>query len=386
MKRSVLCFICCLSLLLTKPGLTQNDSLCNLRISVLTCSPGQELYSLFGHSALRIIDQSKQTDIIYNWGTFGGYGEPDFYLNFMRGKLPYYVSPDKLNDFMYEYEFDGRSVTEQVLALTCEDKFRIKQAVDSNMIPANRYYKYDFIFDNCTSRIRDLLQQNTRGLKMPDRIVEDGTTFRNMIHSYLDKGSQPWSKLGIDILLGARIDRAATTSEAMFLPEYLMKAIDSSLDKNKPLVENKRPLILAQPYEEMSGKYEPLLYFSIFCFILLIVNLQKTAWANRFTRIADNFLLYLTGLLGLLLLFMWFFTDHIATANNYNLAWALPTNFIVAFFAWKKPSWAKQYFKAAASITVLLLLGWFWMPQQMNIALLPFTLYMLYRYVKLSNG
>jgi Domain of unknown function (DUF4105) len=383
MKGSVVCIICCLLLLLYKPGFTQNDSLCGLRISVLTCSPGQDLYSLFGHNALRIRDSSNGTDIIYNWGTFD-FNEPNFYIKFMRGKLLYFLSPDHVQDFVYAYQYEGRSVTEQVLYISCEDKLKIYRAVEENLKGDNKFYKYDFLFDNCTTRIRDLLEKEVAGIKVSGSMVPKETTFRNMLHSYLDKGSQPWSKLGIDILLGSRIDKPVTNEQAMFLPEYLMKAVDSSLVNQQTIIEKKGVLVSAQPYEEMIGVYTPLITTTIFSLILLSIGLLKAAWAKRFIKFTDTFLLYITGLLGLLLLFMWFFTDHTACDNNYNIAWALPTNFMVAFFAWKRPSWARQYFKAAAFITVLFLLSWFWLPQQMNIALLPVTLCMLYRYVKLS--
>ncbi|CAN5468355.1 DUF4105 domain-containing protein [soil metagenome] len=385
MKGSVVCFICFLSLLLSKPGLTQNDSLCGLRISVLTCSPGQDLYSIFGHNALRITDSSNSTDVIYNWGTFD-FEEPNFYIKFMRGKLMYFLSPDRLQDFVYAYQYEGRSVSEQVLNLTCTEKMKIKQALELNMTGNNRFYKYDFLFDNCTTRIRDMLEKNVPGMNVSGRLIAPGTTFRNMLHSYLDKGSQPWSKLGIDILLGSGIDKPVTNEQAMFLPEYLMKAVDSSLLNQQPLVEKKGLLINALPTEEMVGIYRPLLLIIMVCIILFGIGLLKATWAKRLIKFTDTFLLYSTGLIGLLILFMWFFTDHTACDNNYNIAWALPTNFLVAFFAWKTPSWAKQYFKAAAFITALLLLGWFWLPQEMNIAMLPFTLYMLYRYAKLING
>src|SRR5207237_648325 len=135
------------------------NTTCSLRITVLTCSPGQDLYSIFGHNALRITDSSKGTDVIYNWGTFD-FNEPNFYLKFMRGKLLYFLSPDKLEDFMYEYQYEGRSVNEQVLDISCEEKMKIKQLVDINMTGDNRFYKYDFLYDNCTTRIRDIVEKN----------------------------------------------------------------------------------------------------------------------------------------------------------------------------------------------------------------------------------
>ena len=372
-----------ITLIFTLRSVAQGDSACGLRISVLTCSPGNELYSIFGHSALRITDTARGTDIIYNWGTFD-FDEPDFYTKFMRGKLLYYLSPDRLREFLYVYQYEGRSVFEQVLDISCAEKQRISKAVTLNMQGDNRYYKYDFLFDNCTTRIRDILQQNIGNLSVHAQIVPEGTTFRNMLYAYLDRGGQAWSKLGIDILLGSRIDREVTNDEAQFLPEYLMMAVDSSMAGGHPTVGKKNMLISANGATDPSGLYTPLIYTGLFALVLVLISLVKSGWAATITRFADSLLLYLTGLLGILLLFMWFFTDHGACADNYNLLWALPFNIFAAFSLWKQHSWVKMYFKLAAVISAVILLTWALLPQQLNIALIPIILLMLYRYVKLS--
>lgn len=363
----------------------QQDSSCHLRISVLTCSPGDELYSLFGHSALRIYDSSNFSDITYNWGTFD-FDEPDFYLKFAQGRLLYFVSTSSLPDFLYEYTEEGRSVTEQVLNLTCEEKIKIKKAVDLNMQGNNRFYKYDFILDNCTTRIRDLVEKNTNGFHVTSPTVAAGTTFRNMLYYYLDRGSQPWSKLGIDILLGAVVDKPVTTDQSMFLPEYLMKGLDTANGENGPVVGTKKLILPAQQRDEYSGVYTPLITIGTICIILFVISILNFAWAKIFTKFADSLLIYITGILGLLLIFMWFFTDHTACADNYNLLWALPTNTIAGFWVWKRTAIAKKYFKTITLLTVLLLITWFWLPQHLNIAVLPFAIYMLSRYVKLSKN
>lgn len=380
---SLICLI--INMLQPKPVNAQKDSLCGLRISVLTCAPGDDLYSLFGHNALRIIDSTKRLDVIYNWGTFDFY-DPDFYPKFVKGSLLYFLEPQTLQDFLIEYREEGRSVTEQILHLSCEQKMEILKAVQTNMIGDNKYYKYDFLFDNCTTRIRDILNKNMDSLKVQGSLVPAGTTFRNMIHAYLDKGSQPWSKLGIDILLGAKIDRPVTNYEAMFLPDYLLKGIDSSKLDTEAIVSNKQQILFAEPREEMKGIYEPLITIGVISVLLFLISLMNAPAAKMFTRISDNLLVLITGLIGLLLLYMWFFTDHWQCDNNYNLGWALPINFFVVFTLWKKSSWVKTYFKIAAVLHLLLVISWFWLPQEMNIALLPFCIYMLYRYIKLSKA
>lgn len=385
MKR--LAFLTCFFALLfyLPEAKAQQDNTSHLRISVLTCSPGKELYSLFGHSAIRITDSLKQTDIIYNWGTFD-FDEPDFYLKFMRGQLRYFVSSDKLNEFVQIYAYEGRSVTEQVLDITVGEKVKIKNAVDLNMTGDNRFYKYDFLFDNCTTRIRDLLEKNIHSFKVNTSIVEKGTTYRNMLYNYLDNGGQPWSKLGIDILLGSKIDQPVTNDDAMFLPEYLMKAIDSASDGNKAIVGDKKSLVTQNASQERTGVYKPLIIFSAVSFVLLLISISGAKWAKIFTSISDSFILYITGLLGLLLLFMWFLTDHTACADNYNILWAMPLNFFAAFFYRKRPEWLKKYFTANAIISGLTLVCWFWLPQQLNIALIPLVVLLSFRYYKLGRA
>lgn len=127
-----------------------------LRISLLTCSPGKDLYAVFGHSALRIVDSVVGTDIVYNYGTFD-FDDPDFYTKFVRGKLRYFLSQAHFADFMYEYDYFKRPVTEQVLKLTDAEKIALQKAIFDNLREENRYYQYDFLFDNCTTRLRDLI-------------------------------------------------------------------------------------------------------------------------------------------------------------------------------------------------------------------------------------
>ncbi len=383
MKRVLLLTTCLFVGVCLSRSFAQADS-CHLRISILTCSPGDELYSLFGHTALRIIDSSRQTDVVYNWGTFN-FEEPNFYTKFIRGQLLYYAAADKLSDFLYEYEVTGRNVHEQELKVSCADKQRIADAVDFNMQGDNRFYKYDFLFDNCTTRVRDIVLNPLKNVAVKSDLVPPGTTFRNMIHGYLDRGNQPWSKLGIDILLGSVIDRPATLSEAMFLPEYLMKALDSASLGSGSIVLSNKPIVVAERKDDLSRVYVPLIWTGGICILIFLLSLSKNNAAKKITRIIDGLLLYITGLLGLLLLFMWFGTDHDACARNYNLLWTLPTNIVAVFFLSRRPAWLSGYFFFAAIVTAILLIGWFWLPQEFNIALSPFVLLLLNRYVHMAK-
>ena len=375
-------FILCLVSFLE--GVSAQNTVCHVRLSLLTCAPGAELYSTFGHTALRIQDSLRQTDLVYNYGTFN-FDDPGFYMKFIRGKLDYSLSVDEYPQFMYEYQYFQRSVWEQELNLTCGQKEQIINALNLNMQGANRLYKYDFIYDNCTTRVRDLIFRSLPGSAVNKPLVPKGTTARNLIHDYLDNGGEPWSKLGIDILLGSRLDKPVTNTVAMFTPKYLMMGIDAAaINKTQPVVKQKRTLLnVATPVEPI-WNYMPLLVFGIVCGLLIVLYVSPDKKAQTISRYVDSFLLYLTGLLGVLLIFMWWGTDHRMTKDNYNLLWALPTNLIAVLFLWRNPPWLKNYFYIAFAVTAVTLIGWFWLPQELNISLGPFVLLMLYRYGSLA--
>ncbi|MGZ3998080.1 MAG: Lnb N-terminal periplasmic domain-containing protein [Flavisolibacter sp.] len=206
---------------------------CSLRISLLTCAPGEELYSTFGHTALRVRDEARGADFVFNYGTFEF--APDFYVKFIRGKLLYSLAVEDFNEFMYEYRMESRTVQEQVLQLSCEEKQKLFTALQNNAKDENRYYKYDFLFDNCTTRAGNIVAANTDTPVIFNNILAGKhPSFRDLIHSYLDAGNEYWSKLGIDMLLGAKLDRKVTNREAMFLPEYLLKGFDSASIGGRP--------------------------------------------------------------------------------------------------------------------------------------------------------
>jgi len=355
------------------------------RISIITCGPGDELYSLFGHTAIRVIDSARHTDTVYNWGGFT-FDQPNFYLKFLRGKLLYFSSADDLDSFMYEYIYEHRSVYEQVLNIDSASKQRIIDAIAHNMQGDNRFYKYDFLLDNCTTRVKNIVFENSRDALISEKIVPDKTTSRDMIHYYLERGNKPWTELGIDILLGSRVDRAVSNDEAMFLPEFFMKGISYAKKNDSPLAEENKLLLQGNVSNDDSVKFVPLIILSISCLFIFFVSRLKAVWAKKFTAFVDTLLLYVTGLIGVLALFMWLGTDHTVCKNNFNLAWALPFNLPVAFFMIKKPVWLSNYFFIATVITAIFLAAWFWLPQQINIALLPVVILLLNRYVNLAGN
>lgn len=359
---------------------------CQTRISVLTCAPGDDLYATFGHTAIRVIDSANHTDYVFNYGTFN-FDDPDFYTKFVRGKLDYALSVAPYNDFILEYVAEKRTVYEQELNLNCQQKQTIANALIENLQGKNRYYKYDFLFDNCTTRVRDIIFHNIQSAQVKNSLTPKGTTFRNMLYEYLDKGGKPWSKLGIDLLLGSKIDKPVDIKKSMFLPEYLMKGVDTALLKDTIHLSSYHKVLLQEtPPDTASWNYEPLFISIIISIIIIALSFINSNWAKFATKIADSFLLYTTGLVGILLVFMWFGTDHIVCRNNYNIFWALPSNFFAAFLIWKKREIMKRYYLAASIITALLLITWFVIPQHLNIALFPLAVAGLIRYIKLYQA
>ncbi|NDC77855.1 MAG: DUF4105 domain-containing protein, partial [Chitinophagia bacterium] len=273
----------------------QTDS-SGLRVSLLTCSPGSELYSTFGHSALRIVDTAVGTDIVYNFGVFD-FSDPEFYAKFVRGKLLYFLDQEAFPYFQYAYVVEGRRITEQVLRLDEGRKRSIQTFLAENLRPENRYYKYDFLFDNCTTRLRDLILGQQSSTIRTGRVLDDTTTtFREQLHTYLYRNHQYWSALGIDILLGSRIDRPMTNEQAMFLPDFLEKALDSSHDATGTIVSEKavileRPLM---PDEDAPSIPPTVLAFSCIFGILIGLSFLRSKVAAILLSATDALLFFAT--------------------------------------------------------------------------------------------
>ena len=350
----------------------QNDS-CHLRISLLTCTPGKELYSTFGHSAIRVVNGATNTDLVFNYGTFDFY-DPAFYNKFIKGKLLYFVAVDSLHVFLWEYQYYKRGVTEQVINLSCEEKQKMVGFLFENAKEENKYYRYDFNYDNCTTRLRDILEKISGSrLQVKNILPHNSTTFRYLIHDYLNKGGQLWSKLGIDILLGSPLDKKINNREAMFLPDYLLMAFDSASLNGKNLVAEKNVLLPALENTKSKSFFTPFILFSIFFLLIAVLSFLKQHSWNKFFRVFDFIFFFITGLLGALLVFMWLGTNHAMCKNNFNLLWALPSHLPVAFMLFRKKKWVRKYFKIVFFLSIALLAIWFFLPQQLNTALLPVT-------------
>jgi hypothetical protein len=373
---SVIFFILLLG---THPSSAQDT--CNLRISLLTCSPGEELYSTFGHTAIRVTNRSTGTDIVYNYGTFD-FDDPHFYTKFVRGNLPYYLSQETFPDFVEAYRQDNRSVSEQLLDLSCVEKTGLQEALFTNMQEINRAYKYDYLFDNCTTRARDMILRNSPPrLKISSIIGPEAVTFRDHIHVYLDRGNQFWSKLGIDILLGSKLDRPMTNVEATFLPDFLEKSMDSTFVGTRPLIASK--ILISTKTTSLIGmtpwwqRPRTLLWSVLLAYI--VITLLPFSRRKRIMNFADALLFLIIGLLGSLLLFLWTGTDQYFFSYNYNLLWAWPTHFIAAFLLHRNTTLLRRYFLLSFILTLITLAGWKVLPQQLHPDLTPIIILLAWR-------
>lgn len=315
-----------------------------IQISLLTCGTGDEIYTVFGHSGVRIVDSNEGTDIVYNYGTFDGYDQ-DFEIKFMRGNLLYYLSAGAYEDFIEEYKMEGRWVEEQIVHTSEAEKRQIQQYLLTNMLPENRPYKYDFFFDNCATRIRDIFTQ-THGDAFKYPLVlphKKSLSFRDIINQYLEYNV--WERFGINILLGSKIDVKMSNEQIMFLPDYLKDALAKATLNGKAFAQaSKRIIDETKAARQADYSVFIVLYGLLLLFIisLIIPKLQVV------TTILSNSMLVITGFLGLLILTMWYATDHQTCDNNYNLLWALPTNLL---FIFRK----KQY--KYALVAMLLIVG-----------------------------
>ncbi len=345
-------------------------------ISAITCGPYQgELYSAFGHSAFRVYDATQGMDEAYNYGIFD-FNQPNFYLNFARGYLYYKLGVHSYQQFKNHYISHNRYIHEQVLNLTQKQKQKIYDYLQWNSLPENENYRYDYFYNNCATKIRDVIDTVFGAeVKFDGSYIKTDYTIRELTDIYLQY--QPWGDLGIDIGLGLPIDKKATPYEYMFLPDYIESGFDHTTIKQNgvsvPLVKETIAVYESGAEDLPSGPIHPLYIFSLIAILAIALSIYD--FRNRKLSIwFDTFLFLIVGLVGFLLCFLWFATDHHASANNLNVLWALPTHVIAVVAFTKQPKWLQQYFLIVMIITSLLLISWPMLPQQLNNSLIPIVL------------
>ena len=345
-------------------------------VSIITCGPGQsELYTAFGHSAFRINDPVSGFDAIYNYGVFN-FRQKNFYLNFAKGYLYYQLGVHDYRDFEYHYISENRFIHEQILNLTPEQRQKLIDFLDWNASPENKYYRYDYFYDNCATKIRDVIQGvYGDSVQFDQSYITTDYTIRELTDLYLTY--QPWGDLGIDICLGQPMDKKAAPLEYMFLPDYVESGFArAKIQRNGvavPIVKENRIIYASAPEDFSKGIFQPLYVFS-FLFMLACALAYSDFKKARPSNWFDLVLLIVLGAIGLLLVLLWAATDHKAAAKNFNLLWAFPTHLIAAFAFIKQPRWLSKYFLVVTGLSIGTLLLWPFLPQKLHYALIPLVL------------
>lgn len=292
-----------------------------VRVSLLTCEPGTEIYALFGHTALRYEDSSRDIDWVFNYGVFS-FNTPNFVYRFVKGETDYQLGIVPYRYFETEYALRGSSVYQQTLNLKPEEKLRLWQVLEENYLPQNRVYRYNFFYDNCTTRARDRIEQCIDGkIEYPE--ARSGLSFRDIVHQYTD--GHEWEEFGIDLCLGAEADRPISGREQMFAPFYMKEAAEKAVivasdGTRRPLVLEETKIVDAKPEPA-----EPVLPFSPFAagMILLLASIGIAAYYLHLRRIPHGwyvFLFAVQGLAGCVIAFLFFCSVHPTVGSNWLLA------------------------------------------------------------------
>lgn len=351
-------------------------------VSLITILPGEAPEELFGHSAVRVNDPANNLDISYNYGTFDF--DAFFLAKFTYGDLEYFLSQTTFESSVGHYRERRRPMIEQVLNLSPPQRQQLFNFLRINAQEENRYYQYDFLYDNCSTRIRDALEhvlgedvQFTNG-------SDSNLTFRNMIHQYVDHRS--FIHLGIDLLLGADVDKLTTYREQMFLPDYLMREFDKAsvhiYGVSQPLVSTTETILQIEDYEIEAG----FPWASILTWSLLMIGIGITYRAIRDDKGIepwfDIFLYSVTALLGLLITYLWFISLHNETVNNLNLLWAWPVHLILIPLVYRRAVpeiFVAVYLIILTLCCIAILVGWNLWPQQFHAAIIPLLLLLIIR-------
>ena len=337
------------------------------KVSLLTSSPGEDLYAQFGHSAIRITDTLSGQDLVFNYGLFD-FNTPGFYVKFIRGKLPYQLGIQRFDAFLNTYIEENRQCRELEINLDEKERLALINFLSVNYLPENREYPYDFFFDNCATRIRDILENKFQA-NYPDTSLVKKASFRHFLAEYV--GQNSWINVGFYLILGLPADAIATFRDEMFLPDYLEKHLENAFMGSQPLAKNKINILFQnQPQPSDSVLLSPILVSCLLFFMALILS---GLTQPLISAIFDTVFFSLISLSGILFVFMWAGTDHFVTHKNMNLLWANPLYILVIFNLYLEKN-GKYLLFLLLTLNLTVLTGWKILPQEFHIAMIPLIL------------
>ena len=358
----------------------QSQSTDSIRFSLLTCAPGTEIYSLFGHTAIRYENYTRCIDVAFNYGMFS-FNTPNFIFRFVAGETDYQLGITPYSYFEAEYAMRGSSVYQQVLNLTQSEKERLLTILENNYLPENRIYRYNYFYDNCTTRARDKIEECIEGkVVYPDSL--SGKSYRSIVHEFT--AGSPWNEFGIDLCLGAEADKEINKRQQMFSPFYMKYYASNAYivdagGTRRPLILDETKIVDVEPEEVQPGFIlSPLMCGALF--LALCVVMAWGQWKTQRIWWGWDIVLYgLQGLAGCIIAFLFFFSVHPTVGSNWLLILFNPIPLLyLPFMVYKAVKRKKDYYHVGNMvyltlfITILPFCG-----QEFNLTVLPLALGLL---------
>jgi len=361
--------------------LSEKDSIFSedVVISLLTFGAANEPHSVWGHTAIRIKDETLNIDLVYNYGQFD-FKAPFFLMKFLRGKLDYSLAYNNYKDVYAYYKYYKRGIYEQILNLTYKEKIILFKLLKENYKEENRFYKYDFFYDNCSTRPLQIIEKSIQG-KLMLKKAKSKQTYRNYLNHQIS--NHQWMDFGIDLIIGAKADKIPSLRQATFLPEKLKSAFTTakiSVDTNLKDFKNNKTIVKklvskGYPIFEFASTglvlpkiLYPIWIFTFFLLIEIVLFIMSYRKKMILYKWYDKTWFVLAFIGGLLITFLWFFTDHQATKDNWNYIWINPLFFFVFLKAGKLKSYIIYLVTALLFIT---LFSFSFLPQEMHPAIIP---------------
>ena len=380
-KSSIFVLLCLFSIM-------QSNAQVNLsvysEISIVTAGPGEALYEKFGHAAIRIKDPVLNLDLIYNYGVFD-FNQPNFLLNFADGKMYYVLARYDFKYFLSSYKKEKRWLKQQVLNLNKTEKQELFLYLENNARIENATYPYDPFFNNCASKLKDIttviLKEN---VVLNSEKIKDKSTLRELMNQEITWNT--WGNFGINLITGRILDQERNQLEYTYLPDYLFKTIKNGKIKRDHKIINlvKREDVLLD-FDEISTNtslFNPLAFFTLLALIVSLITIKDIKNQKR-TKWLDFIIFFLTGIVGLILTYFWFFSSHKTAPDNYNVLWAFLPNLIVAFIVTKAiaKKWLQKYLIILLVCLTIVLILWILELQIFPITAIPILLLLGIRYL-----
>ncbi len=366
-------YLVLITLLCCFDGKAQVQPSDSINFSLLTCSPGTKVYELFGHTAIRYENLSTGEDLVFNYGMFS-FNTPHFAYRFVKGETDYQLGVIPYFYFRLEYAERGSTVYAQDLNLTTEEKQALLAFLQNNALPENATYRYNYFYDNCTTRARDAIEKAVRG-KIVYPESDTLKSFRDIVHEYT--AGYHWDEFGIDLCIGADADKPISGRLQMFAPFYTMNFMDkayilSPKGEQRPLLTRKYTIVDTARIASTPSSFTPM-----WCMCLFLVLNLVVAWCQwrkkRIYKLYDLSIYGIQGLAGCVIAFLFFISTHPTVDSNWLILLfnPLPLLLIVWTHFFASPQSRKRYFVAKAVYLTLFIVAFGFIPQEISLSILP---------------